>query len=173
MNAEQLKKWRKDTKKRIIDSMGGECQCCGYKASLAALCLHHLNSDEKEFSIGPKMSTRMLWSEIVPELRKCVLVCKNCHMEIHDNITKLSNYKTFDEAYAVFDEYMGTCQYCKNKCRTHSSYCSLTCSRNSQRKIDWSKIDLKDRLKTTTMASLAKELKISPSVLRRNIKKQK
>jgi len=28
--SEYVKRWRKNTKKRIIESMGGECQICGY-----------------------------------------------------------------------------------------------------------------------------------------------
>ena len=71
-SAEAVKKWRRETKKRMIDSMGGECQLCGYNKCQEALELHHINPDEKELSFGairanPKawlksLNSKSLWS---------------------------------------------------------------------------------------------------------------
>ena len=50
---------------------------------------HHLNPDEKDFGIGTKGYTRSI--EInKQEVDKCILVCANCHREIHAGITEIS-----------------------------------------------------------------------------------
>ena len=49
---------------------------------------HHINPSEKE--IGLKQSLSKLSKETVEkEIDKCILLCSNCHREVHGNITKL------------------------------------------------------------------------------------
>lgn len=55
-----------------------KCQICGYHECLASLIFHHLNPKEKENTIR-KISLKKLKNEI----KKCLLVCGNCHEEIH------------------------------------------------------------------------------------------
>ena len=74
---------RKELRERIIDYKGGGCRICGYNRSLLALELHHLNSLEKEFSISSKLTS---WMAIAREIEKCVLLCSNCHREVHDGM---------------------------------------------------------------------------------------
>ena len=69
-------------KKELVDYKGGCCEICGYNKSLRALQFHHTNPQEKDFNIGGKM---VLNEELKKELDKCILVCANCHSEIHDN----------------------------------------------------------------------------------------
>jgi GH18 family chitinase len=49
-------------------------------SSLDALSFHH--EGEKEFGIGAKGYTRS-WEKVKAELDECILVCSNCHAEIH------------------------------------------------------------------------------------------
>lgn len=75
--------WRRRTKVKLVEYKGGECIRCGYKKSLGALELHHLDPNEKDFTIGGKS-----WSfeRLKKEADKCILVCSNCHIEIHEEI---------------------------------------------------------------------------------------
>ena len=58
-----------------------ECSVCGYKRNKAALCFHHVNSEEKDFSFS---GTRFMAKETLKaEVAKCVILCQNCHMEEH------------------------------------------------------------------------------------------
>lgn len=64
---------------------GDKCEICGYDTCARALSFHHLDPKKKEFGISDKGLTRS-WEKIKAELDKCILVCANCHMEIHEGI---------------------------------------------------------------------------------------
>lgn len=73
---------RKRIKQWALEYKGGKCQNCGYNKCSQALELHHLEPNEKEFNISDK-NIKLDWEVIKKELDKCILVCANCHREIH------------------------------------------------------------------------------------------
>ena len=104
VNSEKVKAWRKRTKDRMVKAMGGKCVCCGYNKCTAALSFHHC-SGKKELGFGKVMAHPVAWERLAIELKKCVLVCNNCHSEIHSGVTVVPNGSSvFDETYAFFDE---------------------------------------------------------------------
>lgn len=70
-------------KKLCIEYKGGSCFICNYSKSQNALEFHHNIPSEKEFNIS-EYSTTVFSDKIKQELDKCILVCANCHREIHD-----------------------------------------------------------------------------------------
>jgi len=86
-NADKLKRQR-GFKQKAVDYKGGECQCCGYNKCNNALDFHHVDPKTKKFGIGKQRRTN-LTDEIKEELDKCILVCSNCHREIHAGVIKL------------------------------------------------------------------------------------
>ncbi|MDP3772266.1 MAG: HNH endonuclease signature motif containing protein [bacterium] len=66
---------------------GDKCQLCGYKRYAGALDFHHLDPKKKDFGISVRGVTRS-WEKIKKEINKCVLVCANCHREIHAGIAQ-------------------------------------------------------------------------------------
>jgi 5-methylcytosine-specific restriction endonuclease McrA len=79
---------RKKLRQMARDYKGGKCIVCGYKKCQRALSFHHVNPKNKEFDLSSRGLTRS-WERIKKEIDKCVLLCANCHMEIHDGITQL------------------------------------------------------------------------------------
>lgn len=75
-------------KQKCVSYLGGACKLCGYSKSLGALIFHHINPDEKEFGIGGAHTIK--WTRIKQELDKCVLLCANCHAEVHSGMVTLS-----------------------------------------------------------------------------------
>ncbi len=61
---------------------------CGYSKCPGALDFHHRDPKKKDFGLAVKGLTRS-WEKIQKEIDKCVLVCANCHREIHAGITQL------------------------------------------------------------------------------------
>jgi 5-methylcytosine-specific restriction endonuclease McrA len=74
--------YRKKRKIRAVDYLGGKCQSCGYNKSISALTFHHTNPLFKEFQLGGTGLCKE-WEKLMEELDKCMLLCSNCHIEIH------------------------------------------------------------------------------------------
>lgn len=91
--AEYLKKAvdkrRKKIKQMAIDYKGGKCKICGYNRYPGALEFHHIDENGKDFRLSVKGLTRS-WERTGQELDKCILVCSNCHKEIHVCISQPS-----------------------------------------------------------------------------------
>jgi len=101
--SEKVKTWRKNSKSRIIDSMGGKCCICSYCKCNNALSLHHLDPSIKEFGFGAIRANCKNWESIVNELRKCILLCNNCHSEVHAGISIIPiDAPKFNEDFADY-----------------------------------------------------------------------
>ena len=77
-----VRKRRKRVRLMAVQYKGGRCSRCGYDRCVDALEFHHRNSSQKDFSISEKGYTRS-WKRVCEELDKCVLLCANCHRELH------------------------------------------------------------------------------------------
>ena len=76
-------------KKLLVDYKGGKCQICGYDKCIQALDFHHIDPNIKSFSISG--GTKSL-DKLKQEVDKCILVCANCHREIHAGIIDINDY---------------------------------------------------------------------------------
>lgn len=105
---EAVQKRREKLKVMAIAYKGGKCQICGYDRCVGALEFHHLDPTQKDFGISAKGYTRS-WDKNKQELDKCILVCANCHREIHNGITEcpsksISDNNAAQEVANRFDE---------------------------------------------------------------------
>ena len=89
-SSEAVSKRRKKTKELLIEQHGGKCCLCGYDTCVWALVFHHINPEEKEFAIGSRGLTRSI-EKLKVEANKCILVCSNCHYEIHAGLRVISS----------------------------------------------------------------------------------
>ena len=79
--------WRQRAKLRAVAYKGGCCQVCGYNQCMRAMNFHHINPLVKDFTISAAIYS---WDKIRTELDKCVLLCANCHAEVHDGLLNVS-----------------------------------------------------------------------------------
>ncbi|HSD17513.1 MAG TPA: hypothetical protein VLC71_09705 [Thermomonas sp.] len=70
-------------KLELIVACGGKCNRCGYARNLAALAWHHLDPALKTFNLDVRSLSNRNREAIDDELRKCILLCANCHAETH------------------------------------------------------------------------------------------
>lgn len=78
---------RMERKQTIVDLLGGKCQICDYSKLTNNLVFHHVS--DKAFQLDSRRfqySMESLW----PEIRKCILICHNCHGEVHANMVSES-----------------------------------------------------------------------------------
>lgn len=169
----QNKRWveRKIEAMKLFDS---KCCKCGYCKNYAALEFHHLNPKEKDF-VWTKLR-RMEWPEIVKELKKCVLLCANCHREEHWPDAVFENYKDSEIKTFLNREEIkptGTCLHCgADVYRT--KYCSVKCSSMSKRKVSRpSKKELSELLKNKSITSIAISYKVSGNAVKKWAKSYK
>lgn len=78
--------WKKNKRKQLIEYKGGKCKICGYNKCEQALDFHHINPKDKNFNIS---SNSYSFDKMKKEVDKCILLCANCHREIHAGIIKL------------------------------------------------------------------------------------
>jgi hypothetical protein len=138
MSYKHIKEYRKRFKKKIVNMMGGECMLCGYNKCIKALELHHTDPHGKDFCIS--QMTTLKWSKIFEEAQKCVMVCANCHREIHDNLKECPKLKV------------------------------IKFSTLSDCWVDWNYIDLASKVKTMTVSEISKEYKIKKANIYRKCK---
>jgi len=82
------KKWKKRITERL-DEIVDEWKCseCGYDKSRAALEFHHLDPTKKDFSISSRWT--ISHDKLKEEIDKCIMLCANCHRELHEEIKGL------------------------------------------------------------------------------------
>ena len=68
----------------LIKLFQGGCGKCGYKKNYAALEFHHVNPDEKAFQLDLRSLSNRNLGVILEEVKKCILLCSNCHAELHN-----------------------------------------------------------------------------------------
>lgn len=73
-------------KQMLINSFGGKCQICGYDKCLSALDFHHRDPKQKEYNISKIAGKKVLEFYDLQELAKCILLCANCHREVHSGM---------------------------------------------------------------------------------------
>lgn len=71
-------------KLELIKAAGGCCSICGYSKNLAALAFHHTDAADKDFKLDMRSLSNRGLETVLAELDKCVLVCHNCHAELHN-----------------------------------------------------------------------------------------
>ena len=76
-----VKRRRQKIRRTLLEEHGGRCSKCGYDKCEAALEFHHLDPEGKDFTLA---TTSKSLAAIREEAKKCILVCANCHRELHN-----------------------------------------------------------------------------------------
>lgn len=143
---EAVDKRRKILKLKSIEYKGGACSKCNYSKCIEALEFHHTDPTQKDFSISHDGHTRS-WDIIKIELDKCILVCSNCHREIHFKERNKPQYSLPNEkvnsvgllnSERKIDKVCETCKNVFNVILSESEdrkFCSIKCSQVGRRKV--------------------------------------
>lgn len=174
-----VRKSRDKRKEEIVETMGGKCQLCGYSKCLAALELHHIDPSIKDFSFNKAKNTA--WDNLVPELKKCILLCANCHREVHQNLVDVHLFSSFNEEIA--SEISQKIQKLKSKeifyCKhcgatvTYGNDCCSNCSSLLKRKVERpTREELKELIRKLPFTTIAKQYGVSDNAIRKWCKKE-
>ena len=72
---EQAKIRKAEKKAYLIEMLGGKCVGCGTTENLQ---FDHIDRKQKSFTIGKRLEYS-LEDKLIPEAKKCQLLCKTCH----------------------------------------------------------------------------------------------
>lgn len=72
-----IRKWMQDYKQKA------GCQRCGYNKCPQGLDFHHTGEEKKEHTLSRMVSQGRSPVVILAEAAKCVILCRNCHAEVH------------------------------------------------------------------------------------------
>ena len=82
-HTEFMKKIYEDKKEFVANIKSQlKCQKCGESKDYM-LDFHHLDPSEKETTIARMTSNRYSVDKVLDEIKKCIVLCANCHREFH------------------------------------------------------------------------------------------
>lgn len=160
VNSERVAKRRKLLKEKAVEYLGGKCSICGYDKCINALQFHHINPENKDFSISAKGYTRS-WKIVKKELDKCILVCANCHCEVHASLVKKEPEDSND---------FGFCNICGKQiteyCKRYNN-CCWDCYNEHLQSIQWpTKEELALLVREKSMIQIGKDLGVSATCVK-------
>lgn len=96
--------WRNQIKARGVQALGGKCILCGQVYEDCCFDFHHLEPTKKEFTIS-QMNTNgaRSWLNIRDELKKCTLLCSNCHRLVHNGYKEIEIKNYFNDDFYDWD----------------------------------------------------------------------
>ena len=105
---------RRRNKIALVEYKGGKCEICGYDKCIEALSFHHLDPNQKDFGVsnGDIKSLETLKREA----DKCILVCNNCHAELHAKQreeNRLEEERLREENLRLYEEKYETVNHAK------------------------------------------------------------
>jgi hypothetical protein len=175
----QMNRW-KARKVKAVELLGGKCCICGYAKNLAAMDFHHVDPSTKEF-VWQKLS-RKPWNVVIDELKKCCLLCKNCHAEFHhpdltfDCAANDCANRSLDEDRLQSSlksslrsslRSTGFCPCCEEVVYA-TKYCSNKCANYMQRKVTRpTKEQLAEEMNVTNMSAIGRKYGVSDNAVRK------
>ncbi len=180
MGSKATSDFRRRRKSNLIKVCGGKCCICGYDKNQNALDFHHIDEKEKEYGIASNGTCHDLEKDLL-EVKKCVLVCANCHREIHAGLyskDELLSYKTYDEKIAqqLREEKaklsQKTVYYCK-ECGTKlsgniaSGLCSSCAHKKTRVVVRPSRKELKELIRTMPFTQIGNMYNVSDNAIRK------
>jgi len=96
-NSCHTKRRRYALKAKCVSIKGGKCIKCGYNRCDKGMCFHHIDCETKMFEMTNIHYKK--WSEIITELKKCILLCHTCHIELHENMWDINSIKSKVDVY--------------------------------------------------------------------------
>lgn len=173
-NSRNVANSRHRRKDLLVYLMGGKCSRCGYDKCIKALEFHHIDKKTKSFTIATSIHSL---DEDIAEIKKCSLLCANCHREVEDSGELTFN--TFDETR--YEEYLAekqkeqekldaqkVCPIC-GKPKTPKAYSCQECASKHRYGIEEkpSREELKQMIRTMTFTDIGRKYGINDNSVRR------
>lgn len=165
----------KKKKQKLVNALGGKCCLCGYNKCLSALQFHHTDPTKKDFSISS--NAHIAFEKALEEAKKCILVCANCHREIHAGLVENLPETSYNEELANIE--LQELQMLKTKkifycidCGKEISYGAtrcLECAKKQNQRVENkpSRQELKDMIRVLPFTQIGYQYGVTDNAIRK------
>lgn len=180
-SVKEVNELRRSRKALVISVLGGSCMLCGYSRCQRNLTFHHI--ENKSFSLAER-EFQFSWKKLLPEICKCVLICHNCHGEVHDGVVAkevisalsahvLTAMSTFTPPNQKRErELKNTCKRCGRPCAR--IFCSHACAHATHERIIWpAPGDLSSMVAASSLSQVGRELGVSATSVKKRMLRYK
>lgn len=175
MSYQNVKDYRQRLKDRLVYIMGDKCCICGYNKTNNALEFHHMDPTKKDFSLSQK--SNISFARAKEEIKKCILVCANCHREIHAGLLNITDITCYDEKKAkeieilveqVKRKQIFYCKDCGKEISRYSERCP-ECQALHHRKVSNrpNREELKELIRILPFTTIGKQFSVSDNAIRK------
>ena len=156
-----------------------KCCLCGFSEVQTALEFHHVNPQEKDFGICQSNAQTKALEKQLEEMKKCILVCSNCHRGIHEGIYIIPlNWENFyDKEIAqkllnklelVKSHKIYYCRCCGKEISSKKATYCIECSKIKQRTCERPlRNELKEMIRTMPFTQIAQKYQVSDNAIRK------
>ena len=171
----QIQRWRTKARQWATKYCGDKCQLCGYDSYIGNLVFHHIDPATKQGEVCRLIARCQSWATILTEINKCVLVCHNCHGEIHAGLKQCPeiDINARQEILASFEKPLPlTKQFhrcpCSKIIKRTIKFCSKRCYYLHRQVIAWPE-NLPDLVKSTSKCAVALALGVSDKAVAKRL----
>ena len=175
MSYENVKSFRNRLKERATYVLGGKCQICGYDKCIQALDFHHVNPEEKSSDFNA--NTNRSWQTTRDEIKKCILLCANCHREVHAGVIPLENLSpSFNEERAkeidqlvegVKKHKINYCHNCGVEISGKAKLC-VACAHVEARTVERpTREEMKNLIRSTSFAQIGRQFGVADNTIKK------
>lgn len=162
-NSKSVMKSQRRKKLFAVRQFGGKCQLCGYDKCEGALQFHHVEPSNKKRKPS-YVIMKWSWERAYEELKKCILVCANCHAELHYQEREL-------DGRVMKPTIQLNCKRCSKLFETRNpdqQFCGSMCMRYYSRKVERPlKEELISLLEGNTWTALGRKFGVSDNAVRK------
>lgn len=165
-------------KQDLITVFNSECCLCHFNEFPQALDFHHVDPSTKEFGVGASNAATKSLDKQLEEMKKCVLLCANCHRGVHAGVLQIpENYKDFyneeiaqqlrEKNEIIKHGQHHFCRDCGKEISRNKAYCPK-CSSFHQRVVERpDRETLKMLIRTKSFLQIGKDFGVSDNTIRK------
>ena len=178
-NSEDVVNFIRRRKANLRKVFHSQCCLCNFSEVQEALEFHHVNPETKSFGLGGSQNQTKALNLQLEEMKKCILVCANCHRGIHQGIYKVPDdwKKFYDEEIAneLLENLQKTkehklyyCQRCGKEIASKTAKYCVDCGHKVQQTCDRpDRESLKELIRNKPFTQIAKIYSVSDNAIRK------